>query len=164
MKARTTDRTMPSSYNQDFALWASQQAALLRQGQFDALDIANLAEEIEALAKRDRRELESRIRTILIHKMKLDTSTAQEPRAGWLEEIRENQAEVEALLKDSPSLEKNVDGFIQRQTTVARLRVKESLEQYQEKSRVPLNKLLYDRHAILPFLAPMPPGLERPAR
>ncbi len=39
-------------YERDFCLWLEQQAALLRERRFDELDLANLIEEIEAMARR----------------------------------------------------------------------------------------------------------------
>jgi hypothetical protein len=51
---------MPLSiYDRDFALWANDQADALRQRRAAALDWDNLAEEIEALARRDKRAIRS---------------------------------------------------------------------------------------------------------
>jgi len=46
-----------ATYETDFYQWTQQQAALLRQGEFNRvdLDLANIAEEIESMGKRDRR-------------------------------------------------------------------------------------------------------------
>jgi hypothetical protein len=38
-------------YEEDFYVWAEQQAAVLRAGRFDELDLANLIEEVEALGR-----------------------------------------------------------------------------------------------------------------
>ena len=38
-------------YNQDFFAWATEQAALLRDGRLSEADIDHIAEEIEAWAK-----------------------------------------------------------------------------------------------------------------
>ena len=48
-----------ATYENDFYLWTQQQADLLRQGQFNRvdLDLANIAEEIESMGKRDRRAI-----------------------------------------------------------------------------------------------------------
>ncbi len=54
-------------YNEDFAAWCDTTAALLRAGQWDGIDTEALAEEIESLAKRDRRELESRLEGLVMH-------------------------------------------------------------------------------------------------
>jgi hypothetical protein len=107
-----------SLYDRDFQDWAAEQAGLLREAEegrkagdpaarFRALallDCANLAEEIEALAKRDRRELRSRLGTILEHLLKLEFSPADAPRTGWANTVRRERDEVRALLRDNPSL------------------------------------------------------------
>ena len=41
-------------YEEDFPLWAERQAALLRAGRFDELDLENLIEEVEDLSRRER--------------------------------------------------------------------------------------------------------------
>jgi Domain of unknown function DUF29 len=51
-KALADDRQ--SLYERDFCLWLEQQAALLREGRFDELDVANLVEEIESMARKDK--------------------------------------------------------------------------------------------------------------
>jgi hypothetical protein len=44
-------------YDTDFYQWTQTQAAALRQKDFAALDLANLAEEIDSLGKSDRRAI-----------------------------------------------------------------------------------------------------------
>jgi hypothetical protein len=71
-------------YENDFALWAERQAALLRAKQFDELDLENLIEEVEDLSRRERDTVESYLETILEHLLKLEFSNARRPRRGWL--------------------------------------------------------------------------------
>jgi hypothetical protein len=54
-------------YEQDFCLWTQTMVAALRSGDFTHLDLENLAEEVESLGRRDRRELrnEDLIRSII---------------------------------------------------------------------------------------------------
>ena len=42
-------------YEQDFYAWANQQASLLRAGRLTDADIANIAEEIESMARSEKR-------------------------------------------------------------------------------------------------------------
>lgn len=60
---------MPRSqlYDSDFYAWTNEQAALLRAGKLSAVDIENIAEEIESMGRTEKRELVSRLRTLLLH-------------------------------------------------------------------------------------------------
>jgi Domain of unknown function DUF29 len=71
-------------YEEDFPLWAERQAALLRAGRFDELDLDNLIEEVEDLSRRERKSVESYVDTIVEHLLNLALSPAERPRRGWL--------------------------------------------------------------------------------
>ena len=49
----------PSQYEADFYQWSLEQARLLRSGEWKAVDVEHLAEEIEDMGKSLRREWES---------------------------------------------------------------------------------------------------------
>jgi hypothetical protein len=124
------DVTTVGRYEQDFNAWALEQAEALRAGAncvsreggsptevaglFHALDWANLAEEIEGLARRDRRDLGSRIALIIEHLAKLQYSPAREPRAGWIATVGRSRGDVQDILRDSPSLRREVPTLIQQ--------------------------------------------------
>jgi hypothetical protein len=57
-------------YSRDFALWLRAQATLLRERKFDLLDVDNLAEEVEGMARKEHRELRNRLKVILTHLLK----------------------------------------------------------------------------------------------
>jgi len=99
--ARLLDRDTPG-YDEDFCRWAEAQASLLRAGRFDALDIENLAEEVEDMAKRDRRAVESNLRIVLIHLLKYRFQP-EERSGSWLASIREHRLRIWRDLRDSPS-------------------------------------------------------------
>jgi hypothetical protein len=105
-------------YEKDFVLWAEEQAAALRDaaraGTNLPLDWENLAEEIDGLARSQRRELRSRLAVILEHLIKLEHSPALDPRAGWMETIDRERADIEDLLGDSPSLRREVAQMIEQ--------------------------------------------------
>jgi hypothetical protein len=42
---------MSIAYEQDIVAWANEQAAFIRAGRFDLLDLENIAEEIEDVGK-----------------------------------------------------------------------------------------------------------------
>jgi hypothetical protein len=90
-------------YDRDFAEWAQAQARVLRDRDLNRLDVENVAEEIEDLSKSEHRELRSRLRILAMHVLKWDYQPAERARS-WARTIREQQAEIEDLLEDSPSL------------------------------------------------------------
>ena len=49
----------PSQYEADFYQWSLEQARLLRSGEWEAVDVEHLAEEIEDMGKSLRRKWES---------------------------------------------------------------------------------------------------------
>lgn len=54
-------------YESDFYSWTQEQARLLRSGQLDALDVANIIEEIETRGRSERASLKSAYRLICSH-------------------------------------------------------------------------------------------------
>ncbi|HEY1258509.1 MAG TPA: DUF29 domain-containing protein [Stellaceae bacterium] len=121
-------------YDRDFVLWTEEQAAALRRAKDSnlPLDWENLAEEIESLGKSNRRELRSQIRRILRHLLKLETSRVMEPRAGCRETIIDARTEIEFLLEDSPSLRRDVDAIIGKQSEVAAKLATSDLDEHGE--------------------------------
>lgn len=55
------------SYDEDFNQWVEQTIALLKARRFEELDIDNLIDELEGISKRDRREILSRLKVLLMH-------------------------------------------------------------------------------------------------
>lgn len=124
-------------YDEDFLAWTKQQAKALRAAARSRtnqpLDWEHLAEEIEDLGKSQRRELGSRIREIVEHLVKLQHSPAFEPRSGWRASIRRQRAEIEDLLRDSPSLEGNIEEIIRQQATRG---VKDAFAELQDRGEI----------------------------
>jgi hypothetical protein len=60
-------KTPTPLYDQDFYAWTQQQAVPLRARNWPELEDNNLAEELEALGKRDRREPERRFEVFVMH-------------------------------------------------------------------------------------------------
>ena len=98
-------------YEDDLFAWTQEQAALLRAHAVDAIDWENLAEEIESMGGRDRRKLESRLTVILSHLLKWQAQPALRG-ASWRKTLRAQRREIRKLLKQSPSLRREVPGMI----------------------------------------------------
>ena len=114
-----------SDYDTDLLVWSTHQADLLRRmgaGERvnDQVDWANLAEEIESLGRSEKRELENRIATILVHLIKLHVSPAEQPRPGWQETIVEQRRSLAKVLRDNPSLRPTVAQVIAEELPGAR--------------------------------------------
>jgi hypothetical protein len=98
-------------YDQDFALWVLSQVAALRSGNLSAIDVENLTEELEALAKRDRRALKNRIRVLGVHLLKGRYQPEKES-GSWRGSIMEQSERIQGILEDSPSLLREVPDMI----------------------------------------------------
>jgi hypothetical protein len=95
-------------YDDDFVLWSAHQAALLRAGRFDLVDLENVAEEIESLGRSDHRALASRLEVLIMHLLKWQFQP--ELRLGsWRSQIRTQRGRIQRLLKESPSLRRRVE-------------------------------------------------------
>jgi len=110
-------------YETDTAAWSEHQAAALRAaalgGSNQLLDWGNLAEAIEDLAKSLRRRLRSQIARIIQHQVKLEYSPALDPRNGWRRTIRLARLDITRILEDSPSLNREIPRFIEKETAGA---------------------------------------------
>jgi hypothetical protein len=126
-----------STYEHDFLLWTEQQAALLRAGKLSELDIEHIREEIESMGKEQKLALQSLLRMILVHLLKLDLSPATEPRAKWIEEVLEFRAQAENRLEDTPSLRHYADELFAKAWPQARRIAQKSFELHGEQVQVP---------------------------
>ena len=128
-------------YDRDFVRWAETQAAELRRaaetGTNLPLDWEHLAEEVESLGSRERREIASRIEQVLVHLLKLRHSPADDPRRGWQETIDRERSEIAAVLADSPSLQRETAAALERRWPVARRRAVRALSGEVEEALIP---------------------------
>jgi hypothetical protein len=92
-----------SLYERDFCLWIEQQAELLRERRFDELDLANLVDEIEALARRDKKAIKSNLVVLLTHLLKHDFQPEQRS-SSERGSIVEHRQRLRDDFEESPSL------------------------------------------------------------
>jgi hypothetical protein len=99
-----------SLYDTDELAWIEAQVDALRSGDLDRLDRANLIECLTDMAKRERRELKSRLRVLAMHVLKC---RIQPPatRSWWLT-IQEQKRMIRDFLRDYPSLAAQADDIL----------------------------------------------------
>jgi hypothetical protein len=164
--------TALSLYERDFVRWTEEQAAALRAaaplGTNLPLDWENLAEEIDGLGRSLRRELRSRIATIIEHLIKLECSPAADPRRVWIETVGGERAEIELLLDDSPSLKGEAERLVAEETARAAQRLIRTLRRHGEATPEVIGRITAARyrpdHVLgdwFPGDAPLPVAGER---
>jgi hypothetical protein len=101
-------KNMTMSHDTDFYSWTQEQAALLRQGRVNELDVANLIEEIEDMGRSEKRELESRLAVLLMHLLKWQY---QPERRGhsWHATIKVQRKSIRKVLKQNPGLKSSLN-------------------------------------------------------
>ena len=107
------DQGVTATYDNDFAAWAEEQAQLLRAGRFAEMDVANLAEEIESMGRRQRRELESRLSVLLAHLTKWQIQPDLRSRS-WTLTIRNQRTAISKHLVENPSLRPRMPDAIEQ--------------------------------------------------
>lgn len=95
-------------YETDVIAWANEQAALIRAGRFDMLDLEHLADEIEDVGKSERRELRSRMAVLLAHLLKWQYQEGIRCKS-WQRTIKEQRRGISGCLKETPSLKADLD-------------------------------------------------------
>jgi hypothetical protein len=113
-------------YEEDFFEWTRRNAELLRAGRLQQADIEHIAEEIEDMGKRDRRELKSHVRLLLIHLLKWQLQPRRRSRS-WNDTIISERIEIDGILKQSPGLlAKICDYLVENYKDAVRLAVIET--------------------------------------
>jgi len=93
----------PIDYETDFYAWALYNAQLLREKKFSELDIEHLVEELEAMGKRDKRELANRFVILIAHLLKWAYQTHYRSKS-WIRSIDEQRIQIKRLVQDNPHL------------------------------------------------------------
>lgn len=104
-QSRSRQRTR---YADDLYTWVGEQVALLRAGQLDQIDAAQVAEELDDVGSEQYDKLESALRVILMHMLKWD----QQPEyrtPSWVYSIREQRRRYAKVMKRNPGLKSRLE-------------------------------------------------------
>ncbi len=96
------------TYETDFYAWLLKSAELLRRGEFAELDLEQIAEELEGMARSDKRQLVNRLAVLLAHLLKWQYQPEKRSKS-WQRTIREQRKRISLLLEDSPSLKYEIE-------------------------------------------------------
>lgn len=98
-------------YETDYAEWARRNADRLRAGDFAALDIEHLLEELSDMGKSERRELENRLTILIAHLLKwqyqlprLSERWREFDGRSWRATMIEQRDRLNKRLRKTPSL------------------------------------------------------------
>ncbi|HAC64849.1 MAG TPA: DUF29 domain-containing protein [Cyanothece sp. UBA12306] len=91
-------------YDTDFNFWVEETVNNLKSKNYEQIDWENLIDEVEGLAKRDKRELESRLTTLYEHALKRCFVPLPDCYRGWEGTLSRTQQQLTRILRDSPSL------------------------------------------------------------
>lgn len=106
-------------YDTDFNVWIESQAEALKAQRLQDLDLPNLIEEIEALARHDKRALRSHLKVLLLHLLKWQFQRDKRSKS-WKVSISNARIEIEDILSDSPSLRNYLPTVIDKTYVSAR--------------------------------------------
>lgn len=95
---------MTVRYEADIVAWANEQAALIRAGRFELLDLENIAEEILDVGKSEQREIASRMTVLLMHLLKWQFQPNYENKKSWAATIKTQRKHLVKRLTQMPSL------------------------------------------------------------
>ena len=99
-------------YSKDFYAWAIHNAKLLREGRLSEVDMEHVAEEIESMGKRERRELINRLAVLIAHLLKWKYQPGRQGNS-WKYTIKEQRIKLSQLLDESPSLKHELEEKIE---------------------------------------------------
>ncbi|GAP94985.1 DUF29 domain-containing protein [Leptolyngbya sp. NIES-2104] len=90
-------------YETDYLQWIETTVDDLRQGHYDRIDWDNLIDEIEDMARSQRRSLKSNLIVVLLHLLKWQYQPEKRS-SSWESSLLEHRYRLRDDLQDSPSL------------------------------------------------------------
>jgi len=102
-----------SIYDDDIVLWSEQQAEIIRRlgatrrDLLNELDVENVAEEIESVGRSETAAVESFLRLLLLHVIKIASAPEAEAAPHWYDEAE--HFGTEAFTRFAPSMAQRID-------------------------------------------------------
>ena len=135
-------------YETDYHLWVIETVKKLQNQEFDTIDWENLIDEFLDLSKREKRKLQSLLKRLFEHLLKLKywENEAQRNRRHWRGEIANFRQQIKYQLEDSPSLKSYLKEIFAQSYLDARVIASEKsglpLNTFPESPIAPLEKVL----------------------
>ena len=135
-------------YETDYHLWVIETVKKLQNQEFDTIDWENLIDEFLDLSKREKRKLQSLLKRLFEHLLKLKywENEAQRNRRHWRGEIANFRQQIKYQLEDSPSLKSYLKEIFAQSYLDARVIASEKsglpLNTFPESPIAPLQKVL----------------------
>jgi len=126
--------TKTELYDQDLYAWAQEQAAHLREGAWQELDLEHLIEEIEDVGHSQQDALASHLLLLLTHLLKLALAAVHLPHdfaraeRGWRVTCRTQRLLIAKRLRRNPSLRRTVPDELADAYEIARVEAAAALE------------------------------------
>jgi hypothetical protein len=102
-----------ATYDRDFYTWSQEQARLVREGRWDAVDRQNVAEEIESLGREQFNKLVGALRVLMLHMLKWDHQPGRRSRS-WVLSIKAQRHDLGDVLSDNPGLKPRIPQAMER--------------------------------------------------
>lgn len=93
-----------SLYEKDFYAWTQEQARLIKEKTLEKLDLEHLQEELRVMGAREKSELRSRLKILLMHLLKWKYQPNYINKKSLRFTIEEQRDQLNELLMDNPSL------------------------------------------------------------
>jgi hypothetical protein len=106
--------TIQNLYQIDYYLWLEETLRQLENKDFNAIDLENLIDEVSDLSRREKRRLESLVKRLFEHLLKIKYWESEKVynEKHWKKEIRNFRQQIKKELQVSPSLKNYTESIL----------------------------------------------------